>query len=1323
NPKYDNPDEFGEYHRLIRTAIGEENPNYPTNYLGKALKKAPVKSVGKISRGDEKLIGLSNINGEGTEIIWTERGPSNVPGRTRALIVDPDDATHKTWYAGSVGGGIWKTEDAGQSWIELTKESNLPNIAISSLAMAASNPDVIYAGTGERGVAGATGTISGDGMYKTEDRGNTWTQLSSTTNEEDFQHINRIIVDPNNEDIVLAAATSGDFEKSGIFKSIDGGASWKKVFDNSYGVKQIIADPTNFNFQYAAVEGYGVIKSTDAGENWNLPSTGFPNSGRIEIGISETNPSVLYASIDNEEGELYYSNDGAETWKLTLPKEGDSDYFSLGGQGWYDNAVMVHPYDEKIVYVGGVNIMKISLTDDTSTKNSFQGLLSETTSSFLDQEIRFYEGTETPISVEIRFGEGLSQKAHRFTVPQGATSGVPSSDYTYQDYIEIPLEAWDITNNRQLAISFRDQQQDGSFSLTDDFDTSREYLFVHAADYDPNAPDAEIAIDGGIDIAPIFNLWLKQPEGISWDPAKLPESKIEILATTLNVQIREIQYLVDSYGDAPGDDRFRNSYWFGYPQHPDQHSFTAIKGDNEGEFQIINTNDGGIYLSDMSENPGYENESWTMSGLSYNTAQFYGADKAPGSQHYAGGTQDNGTWAFLPRFLNLEENQNADFSSPYVELFGGDGFEVVWHPTDPTQIIGGSQYNGLRRLNGDNIESATDGMTDTGSGNAPFITRIANAKLAPDLVYVMGAQGIWRSDDFGREWHLTPISELYNGTRGDLAVSSANPQIVWAGSGMAEGVYNLQISKDGGLSFNPVPNPKNIDIFASLSGIYTHPLDEKTAFVLFSVANSGKILRTKDLGQTWEDISGFDPTSNSQGFPDVATYSVLVMPHNTDIIWAGTEIGIFESTDDGKNWARIEEFPAVSVWDMKIQDDEVIIATHGRGIWTATVPDLLNAPTPTVVQAPRIDDVKQLWDTNFKINFVANLLSAYDSTVVFNGDLKLTKIEANSEAIIIDQEIEVETAELSLNLISYKDEVPYKSLINEMQLLKIQEAQQEYSNNFEDVKNDDFFLSGFEITTTDIFESVGLHTEHPYVDNANYSATLTIPIEISSENTFLEFQDLALVEPGEEGVSFGEEEFWDYVTVEASTDLINWTTLKGYDANLQGEDGLWKWLYEYNYLGEYELDFLIESENLTAEELLVKHTIPLGDSFEIGEKVLLRFRLNSDAYTTGWGWYIDNFEVIPDIPTFLGMEEELKNNVSIYPIPSEGPINLSLGNSFKGNLLLTVHALNGKVVYQREVQYHNEETLSLDLSQLRKGIYILELEKGDQKVLKKIVLN
>jgi hypothetical protein len=172
----------------------------------------------------------------------------------------------------------------------------------------------------------------------------------------------------------------------------------------------------------------------------------------------------------------------------------------------------------------------------------------------------------------------------------------------------------------------------------------------------------------------------------------------------------------------------------------------------------------------------------------------------------------------------------------------------------------------------------------------------------------------------------------------DVEVSKADPSIVWAGQGIFDGpVLNIFISEDYGESFNPVNSFTDVEL-GFITAIETHPVDPNTAFLLFSYKGSPKILRTEDKGNSWEDISGYGTENiSNNGFPDVVVLSLLVMPHDPDVLWAGTEIGIVESVDNGLSWHLLDsEFPNVAVYKMLYQDNQIILATHGRGIWTAS---------------------------------------------------------------------------------------------------------------------------------------------------------------------------------------------------------------------------------------------------------------------------------------------------------------------------------------------------------------------------------------------------
>ena len=879
------------------------------------------------------------------DIEWIMRGPSNVGGRTRGLLIDPDDPTYMTWYAGSATGGAWKTTDGGQTWTCLTND--LPLQATTTLAMAKSNTNVIYMGSGES-FDGSMYTTGG-GVFKTLDKGDSWELLASTLGNEDFRYINRIEVDPKGEDTVLVATNTG------IFKSIDGGVSWYQTYSSTYEVEDLVADTSNFKYIYASENSIGILRSEDKGESWEVNSGFTSGFGRIELAVSPTNSNKVYASIEVNDNlsELYSSKDRGVTWHKVV-NDGGPTYPYLSAQGMYDNTIAVHPFNEDIVFWGGVNLWKVQLSDfyeeGEGTVTAFQQINTQSFLDFIPFTGNLFPGMNIGenedaidllesdyVSIEVRFGPGRSQKAHRFFVPPNATSGVPYTDYSYQDYIDVPFEVWDVTNNKQLMCSFRDQERDGEFNLYertgDNYgELGREYLFINAVDYDPVTPNPNIAQQGGRSYKLIYFFWPTLVEGGTWDPENLPDSKIFVKWETVDTHLGEVSNVSDAYGDYGGNNRYNQSSGINHTSipglHPDHHELLMIPV-NEGteEFWILNANDGGISVS-------YDGgEIFTQLPRNYITTQFYGVAKKPYRNEYIGGMQDNGTW-------QSPIDVDASVDTAFYFRLGGDGFETVWHHQDSNKLMASIYNNQIFRsfTNGRSWEQATDGMNE---GDGPFVTRLSAVPSNNNIVFAIGSAGIyktgnfantnWRNISIGSGWIATGYSNFWN----QVEVSFANENIVWAGAGMYPTInLKLFVSTDQGDSFTPVDNPAE-PIPAFISGIATHPTEENTAYVLYGLYGYPKILRTEDLGDTWEDITQVSSGGESaNGFPDVSCWSLFVFPDNTDRIWAGTDIGIMESLDNGDTWHYLDGFPAVAVWQIFIQDNQIVTATYGRGIMT-----------------------------------------------------------------------------------------------------------------------------------------------------------------------------------------------------------------------------------------------------------------------------------------------------------------------------------------------------------------------------------------------------
>ena len=476
---YDQPQGFYEYYHRITTPIGQKTSGYPINYAYHELQNA------KRAARTEFKSAVSTLN-------WVQRGPGNVGGRTRAVIVDPDDATHQTWFAAAVSGGIWKTTNGGGSWTNLTND--LPDLATNTLAMAPSDHNILYAGTGEG--YGGIGMVTGNGIYKSIDRGASWDLVGSTDSNEVFKFVNKIVISPDDPDVLLAATNVG------IFKSIDGGASWDTVYFKGYEMQDLVNNPKNGKTVYASANGLGIIKSYDFGNTWFDAYNGIGTGYRFSIAVSAVDTSYVFTSVEapNLKTDIYISTNSALSWRLM--NDADQTFIDfLGNQGWFNNVVAAHPFSKNKIFVGGVYVgmltfgSKTGLSDpqvirvDTLGTNGFMQFVNFG-GDFLGggMSTGLAEGADVVaddyVSVEIRFGPGISQKAYRFTVPVGQGPGVPSSDYTYQDYIDVPFQAWDIDHNQQLMVSFRDNERDGKFNLIkqkiNDQISGREYIFVHS---------------------------------------------------------------------------------------------------------------------------------------------------------------------------------------------------------------------------------------------------------------------------------------------------------------------------------------------------------------------------------------------------------------------------------------------------------------------------------------------------------------------------------------------------------------------------------------------------------------------------------------------------------------------------------------------------------------------------------------------------------------------------------------------------------------------------------------------------------------------------
>jgi len=335
---------------------------------------------------------------------WSYLGPTNVSGRSTDTAVADKDGRRRLYVAYATS-GVWKTDDDGATWQSIFE--HMPSTSIGDIAVAPSNPDIVWVGTGEANIFRAS--MAGVGVYKSTDAGRTWRHMGLT----DTQTIGRIIVHPTNPDIVYVAASGHEWtdnEMRGVFKTTDGGRTWNKILYKSArtGASDLSMDPRDPNTLYVALwqrirrkwsdprvePGYnegGVMKTTDGGRTWTDASQGLPAPefrGRIGIDIAQSRPDTLYALVDNYEigrmarpgqrdaygrpmmegqgfikgADVYRSNDGGRNWTQTSRKDDAMIAYlndrQSGTYGWVFGQIRIDPTTPETIYILGVPLSR-----------------------------------------------------------------------------------------------------------------------------------------------------------------------------------------------------------------------------------------------------------------------------------------------------------------------------------------------------------------------------------------------------------------------------------------------------------------------------------------------------------------------------------------------------------------------------------------------------------------------------------------------------------------------------------------------------------------------------------------------------------------------------------------------------------------------------------------------------------------------------------------------------------------------------------------------------------------------------------------------------
>jgi hypothetical protein len=735
-------------------------------------------------------------------------GPASMSGRiTDFAVVESNPAI---FFVGSAHGGLWKTTDNGATFTPQFQDMGL--IAIGDVTVSQSNPDLVWAGTGE---GNNRQSLSwGDGVYKSTDGGTTFKNMGLRAS----YHINRIVIDPNDDNVVYVAAQGSLFGPGGdrgVFKTTDGGTTWKQVLkvDDDTGANEVVIDPVTSRILYATTyqrrrsqccfngggTGSGIWKSTDGGENWTRLTEGIPEGelGRIGLDIYRRSPNILYASIQAEGPE--------------------------GGRGGGG---------------GGAG------------------------------------GARGGAAAAAGRGAGAGAAAGRGA---GAGAAAPTSK------------------------SGLYRSDDGGATWTQVNTVNPRPMYFSQVRVDPNNPDRiymggvglHMSIDGG--------------KSVETDAAR---------AT-----------------------------------HDDVH---AIWIDPNNSNHILIGNDGGVSASyDMSR-------TWVwFPNLPVGTFYHVGYDLMY-PFNVCGGLQDNYDWCGPSAVRFRGGIRNSDWQT----VQGGDGFVTILDQRDPRIVYTESQDGNITRKN--RVTGESKGIRPSAQNVVPaptdneryrfnWDTPLLFSPHDPGILYA-AANRVFKSTDRGDTWEvLSP----------DLTTDADRNEIVTMGVKNSE----TRIQRNDGI--------------ASWPTIVSLAESPKQAGLYYTGTDDGVVSVSKDGGKTWDNI-----TARLPGFPkgawvsevvpsrfDAGTVYVTVDAHrlndyethiwasndfgatfrslnanlkgevvktltedqrNADVLYIGTETGIFLTLDRGKSWARLKaNLPSVRVDEITLhpRDNAMIVATHGRSLW------------------------------------------------------------------------------------------------------------------------------------------------------------------------------------------------------------------------------------------------------------------------------------------------------------------------------------------------------------------------------------------------------
>jgi photosystem II stability/assembly factor-like uncharacterized protein len=896
---------------------------------------APAKSPGpaQTSAPAQSPVTADDFN----QFNWRWVGPVTFSGRITEFAVPRGQS--QAYYALTASGGLWKTVDGGIHFESIFDKYG--NMSMGYMAVAPSDPNILYLGTGEP--MHARSSAHGNGMWKSTDAGKTWTHIGL----EKSYYIPKVAVDFKNPDIVYVAAEGKLYDNEmdcerGLYKSADGGKTWTNVFPvKDRGVADFVIDPNNSDVVIAAAyktfrrtwtyidrqPGNHLYKSTDGGKTWKKLTAGLPvdvDLGRTGLAIFEKNPKVIYARLDEEVNLGLAERDGGANFR--------AGGFGGGGRGAGPLWVEDFDFAKFKTYKINPGIAKLVPKFTPLTAETEADLVKKLNELVQDKDFLTKNGID--VAKLNAAARRVYAKDEEIIASIDEIEKLIKKEAPKPDSSEAKGRAQAV-NRHVLEILYAK-----AIGIQQPF--KRSGVIYRSDDQGETWKKMTVYIQTG------GSAQVNQTEGGYYGRIIIdPNNDQIVLCGDTNVTI-----------STDSGKNFKVSGWDGRMKTHVDHR--GLWMDPLNSKHILSANDGGI--SESWDGGQHWSQKNTVSAQ-----QFYdiSADNEL-PYNVMGGTQDNGCWLGPSQ----TRNQYGVFAADWTYLPTGDGFYAVRDWWNPEYVYYESQFGASSRMNlktGETMSMTKRTTPEEIAAGVPVQRYQWNAPIVlspynPGIVYIC-SQFVHRSLSRGERGTFVTISpdltkankerialsrktNLQYATIYAFAESPKKPGLYWAGTDDG----NVQMSPDGGVTWVNITNqfydaagkPKK-DIKGALipydrwvKAVAPSAFDEKTCYVAFNgyrTHNEDKtwLFVTRDLGKTWEDISGnmMNPI-----------YRVKEDPDNANVLYLATEYGVFVTIDQGKTWTAFSTTaPHVIVKDLDIQkrDRDLIIGTYGRGIYTADI--------------------------------------------------------------------------------------------------------------------------------------------------------------------------------------------------------------------------------------------------------------------------------------------------------------------------------------------------------------------------------------------------